>query len=246
MGMSKGTRRIDCFAFEPGRVIGGQYVVTGFLGSGWEGEVYAVTERSIGVQRALKVFYPHRNLRDEAVKFYARKLDRLRHCPILIQYHHSGTYRFQGEICSYLVSELVNGELLADMTIRQKGERFACFEALHIIHQLAGGLEHIHQAREYHGDIHDGNILVRRRGIGFEIKLVDFYKLGKADRSLIREDVIQLIRVLYDILGGQRHYAKLPKPVRYIIAGLRRDLISRRFPTAGQLRRHLETFDWDA
>jgi serine/threonine protein kinase len=242
--MSAKQRRIEQFAFEPGRVLGGRYVVNGFLGGGWEGEVYAVTERGIGVQRALKVFYPHRNLKDEAVRFYARKLDRLRHCPIVIQYHHSGTFRFRGEQCSYLVSELVQGEILSDMVVRQKAERFPIFEALHVIYPLAKGLEQIHHSREYHGDVHDGNILVKRHGIGFEIKLVDFYHFGRADRSLIREDVIQLIRVLYDILGGKPRYAKLPQAVKEIICGLRRDLIAKRFPTAGHLRRHLETFEW--
>jgi hypothetical protein len=37
-------------------VLAGKYVVEGLLGSGWEGEVYRVTERSTGIKRAMKLF----------------------------------------------------------------------------------------------------------------------------------------------------------------------------------------------
>lgn len=235
---------IDRFDFAPGRAIGRKYVVDRFLGSGYEGEVYAVSERATNVQRALKIFYPHRNERDRALRFYAQKLDRLRHCPVITQYHHSDTLRFRKADCSYLVSELVEGELLADLQQRQIGKRLPPFEAVALIHALAVGLEQIHRAREYHGDVHDGNILVRRAGIRFEVKLVDFYHYGRAGRGLIQEDVIQLIRVLYDLVGGKRHYATQPMYIKQICRGLRRDLISQAFPTAGRLRRHLETFAW--
>lgn len=235
---------VERFELQPRRVIGGRYVVNRLLGWGYEGEVYAVTERNTGIQRALKIFYPQRNQRDQALTFYARKLDRLRHCPILIQYHHTGTFRIRGGVCSYLVSELVEGELLADLIKRSPGRRLQTYEALLLLHTLAGGLELIHRAREYHGDVHDMNILVKRRGVHFDVKLVDFYQLGRADRGKIREDVIQLIRVLYDMVGGQRNYARQPAPVKYICAGLRRTLIAERFPTAAALREHLDTFTW--
>ncbi len=81
-------KKIESFDLHAGRVIGGKYVVDGRLGGGWEGEVYKVLERKTGAWRAAKLFFPQRNLGDRAVTFYAKKLERLRKCPIVIQYHH--------------------------------------------------------------------------------------------------------------------------------------------------------------
>ena len=75
------------YNLKPGFMIAGKYEVLEKLGGGWEGEVYRVKEKTIGVERAAKLFYPHGDARNRATKFYARKLHKLRHCPILIQYH---------------------------------------------------------------------------------------------------------------------------------------------------------------
>ena len=40
-------------------------------------------------------------------------------------------------------------------------------EALHLLRSVARGVAQIHQRREYHGDLHDRNVLVRRRGVHF-------------------------------------------------------------------------------
>ena len=112
--MTSRTKRIDSFDLPAGRVIGGKYAVSAFLGSGWEGEVYSVTELRTGIPRAMKVFFPQRNIKDRALKFYATKLERLRTCPIVIQYHHSEVFRHRGVPVTALVSELVEGELLED------------------------------------------------------------------------------------------------------------------------------------
>ena len=234
--------KIEAFHFSPGRVLAGKYEVQAYLGSGWEGEVYRVSELRTGIPRAVKVFYPQRNVRDRAVRFYARKLDRLRKCSIVIQYHHSEPIRFRGSQVTCLISDLVEGELLAGFVARRPGKRLPPFEALHLLHALAGGLEQIHCLKEYHGDMHDGNVLVARRGIHFEVKLVDFFYWGRPDRGKIRDDVIQLVRLLYDMVGGQRHYAKQPAEIKAVCCGLRHDLITRKFPTAGHLRQHLDTF----
>lgn len=237
--------RIDVFDFAPGRILARRYQVVEFLGGGWEGEVYKATELRTGITRAVKVFFPHRNERDRAVRFYATKLDRLRNCPIVIQYHNSETIHYRGVEVTCLISELVEGELLSEFVHRQPGHRLRPFEALHVLYALASGLERVHAAREYHGDIHDGNMLVRRRGVHFDVKLVDFYHWGAPTAAKIREDIIQLVRVLYDAVGGRKLYAQQPPEIRAICLGLRRDRISKRFPTARHLREYLENFTWD-
>lgn len=242
--MTTKANEINSFDLAPGRVIGGKYVVDAFIGGGWEGEVYKVIERRTGIQRAAKLFFPQRNQRDRAVKFYATKLNRLRNCSIVIQYHHSEVIRFRKSHVTCLISEFVEGELLTTFLSRQPNKRLDTFQALHLLHALALGLEQIHKVREYHGDIHDENILIERKGIDFDIKLVDFYHWGAASAAAIREDVIQLVRVLYDAVGGKAHYKNQPPELKAVCCGLRRDLISKRFPSARQLREYLETFEW--
>jgi tRNA A-37 threonylcarbamoyl transferase component Bud32 len=237
-------KKIESFDLHPGRLIGGKYVVDGRLGGGWEGEVYKVHERKTGICRAAKLFYPQRNVRDRAVQFYAKKLERLRKCSIVIQYHHSEPLRYRGVPITCLISDYVEGELLSNFVARQPGKRLQPFEALHLTYAMVRGLEEIHKAREYHGDLHDGNVLVSRVGILFDVKLVDFYHWGAPTAAHRFDDVADLIRLLYDAVGGRRHYASQPPVIKNICRGLRKDLIRRSLPSARHLREHLESFSW--
>lgn len=245
MPSSKQTR-ITAFDFRPGRTLAGKYEVLRQLGKGWEGEVYHIRELATGIERAAKFFYPQRNRNDQAIKFHARKLARLANCPILIQYLTHDQIRHKGQVIKFLVSELVDGVRLSEFLQQQPKKRLTVFEGLHLLHKLVTGLEQIHEVREYHGDLHSANIIVRRYGIGFEVKLIDMYRWHGTAGSNIREDVCDVIRVFYDLLGGQRTYAQHPPEVKTIICGLKRNLIMKRFRTAGQLRRHLETIEWES
>ncbi len=237
-------KQIGSFNLLPGRIIAGKYEVLASLGSGWEGEVYRVRERNTGVERAAKLFFPQRNRHDRATKFYARKLHRLRHCSILIQYHTQERINLYREPTTVMISDYVEGELLSDFVARQPGKRLTPFEGLHLLHALAAGVEQIHRAREYHGDLHDDNIIIKRQGLSFIVKLVDMYNWGSPDAENIRDDVCNLIRIFYDIVGGARHYRKLPQEVKGICCGLKRSLIIRKFRTAGHLRQYLENMSW--
>ncbi len=232
------------FRLRKGRLIGGKYVVEEPLGRGWEGEVYKVTERSTGAMRAIKLFHPKRNLRDRRLKRYARKLERLRRCSIVIKYHHTESVRVGGEKLTCLVSEFVEGEMLPDYVRRQRGRRLEPFRALHVVHALAVGLAEIHDHGAYHGDLHPENILIRPRGIYFDVKVLDLYDWSSPPAEVRRDDIADLIRILRDLTGGAARYAAQPEEIKSICLGLRRDLILRRFPTMHRLRRHLETFTW--
>lgn len=232
------------FGITPGRVLGGKYRVDRFIGSGWEGEVYLVTERLTGAPRAAKLFFPERNEKDKAAVYYARKLERLRDCPIVIQYHHAETVRLQGRPVTVLISEFVEGRLLPDYVATAPAGRLPVFEALHLLYAISSGLALMHERKEYHGDLHAGNVLVRRRGIHFEVKLVDLYDRGKVAGWNIREDVVDLVRIFYDAIGGRRTYAGQPPIVKSICCGLKRSIIHERFPTAWHLCRHLDTVEW--
>lgn len=237
--------RIEEFNLAPGRVLSGKYEIVALLGSGWEGEVYRVRERSTGIERTAKMFFPHRNVGDRAIRFYAKKLHKLSHCPIVIQYRSQDTFRYKGQPITFLVSDYIEGELLTAFLARQPGKRLSAFAALHLLHALASGMECIHKAREYHGDLHSDNIIVQRLGLGFELKLVDLFYWDEPKHESIRGDVADMVRLFYDALGGQKHYAKQPKEVKAIICGLKKSLIYKKYRTAGQLKRYLETMQWE-
>ena len=232
------------FGITPGRILAGKYRVDRFIGSGWEGEVYLVTERLTGAPRAAKLFFPERNEKDRAAVYYARKLERLRDCPIVTQYHHAESVRLRGRPVTVLISEFVEGRLLPDYVASAPGQRLPVFEALHLLYAIASGLASMHERREYHGDLHAANVLVRRRGIHFQVKLVDLYDRGKAANWNIAEDVCDLVRIFYDAVGGRAAYAGQPPIVKSICCGLKRTLIHKRYPTAWHLCRYLDPVEW--
>ena len=242
--MATAASRINAFDLPPGRTLASKYLIEAKLGGGWEGKVYKVVETRTGIPRAAKLFYPDRNVRDRAVRVYAKKLEQLRHCPIVIQYHHSETLRIRRAEITCLISDYVEGELLQEFVARQTGGRMRPFEALHLTYALAYGLEEIHRLKQYHGDLHAGNVLVNRRGIFFDVKLVDFYHHGRPTAAFIRDDVADFVRLLYDAVGGRERYAAQPPKIKAVCRGLRRDLINAVYPTAHHLREYLESFAW--
>ena len=238
---SKKPKRFD---FPTGKSVAGKYVVERPLGSGWEGEVYVVMERFTGIRRAAKFYYPHRDPLGKAAIAYARKLDALRHCPILMQYHHQETTYVKRRKVIVVVSELVEGIKLSEFLAKQPDRRLTTFEALHVLYTLARGISPIHARGEYHGDIHDDNIMIRRQGITFDVKLLDFFDLGRPTRAKIHKDVLNLIQVFHTTVGGRDAYSQQPQVVKDIIRGLKDSLILARFQSAGDIQRHLETVEW--
>jgi tRNA A-37 threonylcarbamoyl transferase component Bud32 len=236
--------RINSFKLPGGTLLAGKYEVVSRLGSGWEGEVYLVRECGTRIERTVKIFFPRRNLGNRALRFYARKLHKLRHCPVVIQYHTRDTFVFNGLQVSFLVSEFVEGELLSDFLKRQSGRRLNPFQGVHLLHALAVGIELIHNVGEYHGDLHTDNVIVLRHGLGFELKLLDMFSWGSPNAENIQHDVFDLIRIFYDALGGQRWYRRQPQEVKDICKGLKRSLIAREFRSAGQLCQYLEMMEW--
>lgn len=238
-------KRIESFEFQEGRILAKKYQVEFLLGRGWEGEVYFLKELSTGIERAGKFFFPHRNPNNRALKFYAKKLHKLRHCPNLVQYHTQESIWNQGHKIHFLVSDYVEGELLSDYLERQPGKRLHPYQALHLLYALASALEKIHQAREYHGDLHTDNVIIRHVGLRFDLKIMDMFQWGPAKPENIQGDVLDLVRLFYDAIGGAKHYRSQPKAVKEICFGLKQSLILKKFKTAGKLRYYLENLEWD-
>lgn len=233
------------FNFSAGRMINGKYEIVDLLGEGWEGEVYLVRELSTGIERAAKFFFPMRNKHGRTSRMYAKKLHKLRDCGILIQYYTQDVVFIEGQQVFFLVSEFIDGELLSDFLKRQPGQRLHPFAALHLLHSLASGMACVHRLGEYHGDLHAENVMVERSGLRFDLKLLDLYSWGRSSSEHIRDDVVDMINVFYTVLGGRKHYARLPQCIKDICCGLKRSLILQKFRTAGQLKNYIENLDWD-
>ena len=118
------------------------------------------------------------------------------------------------------------------------------FPAIHLLYSLSQGVEAIHLEGEYHGDLHVDNIIIKHFGLEFEIKILDFHHWGDSKQSNREEDIMNMVRIFYDILGGAAKYKKLPPSIKYIICGLKRSIILKRFKTVSHLRVYLETMDW--
>ncbi len=237
-------REPGAFSLRRGRRIGNHYTVVNKLGAGWEGEVYRVVEDHTDVERAAKLFYPKRNPRSKAALHYARKLDRLRHCAVMIQYHFWEQITIRDWTVDAVISEMVEGVRLSQFLKLQPGSRMRPFEALHLMHSLARAMESVHAFGEYHGDLHSDNVLISREGLGFKIRTIDVLDLGRPSRKKIQQDVIDMVHLLHEVLGGRRFYSDHPPAIKKIIKGLKATLIRQQFRTAGDFRIALEHLSW--
>ena len=237
-------KHIAGFNFPELKVINGKYRIISKLGGGWEGEVYKVEEISTGIIRAAKFFLPVRNKNNVNARRYAKKLHKLRSCSILIQYFTQETLMFKGEKVTYLISDYVEGETLSVFLKNFRGSKLPPYQALHLLHSLVKGLEEIHAFREYHGDLHSDNVIIQRYGLGFEVKILDLFHRGTPKGQDFKDDLTDVIRLFYDVLGGQKNYKSMPAEVKEIVLGLKKGLITAKFKNMSQLRIHLENLSW--
>ncbi len=237
-------KKIEEFGLREGRIIANRFIVNKLLGAGYEGEVYKVTEIHTKAERAIKIFFPQRNPKFKVSTRYAKKLEILRSSPIVMDYLSHEIIQLKGEKVALLTSEYIEGDMLSEFVNKQKVKRLGIFPAIHLLYSVVKGVESIHLEGEYHGDLHVDNILIQRFGLEFDLKIIDLHHWGDSKQDNRDEDIVKIVRIFYDILGGQAQYHKLPPSVKYIICGLKRSLILKRFKTMSDLRYHLEFMDW--
>ena len=228
-----------------GRYIGKNYQILDFLGSGWEGEVYKVQEVDTTIVRVAKLFYEKKGYEAQRHIQYAKKLFRLKTCPIIIQYHHKDSFYLHGKKVSFLVSDYVDGDVLSMYLEKQKNKKLSSFEALHVLYALTKGIEHIHFLGEYHGDIHSDNVIISRCGLGYDVRLIDVLHLGRSTNKMVQEDVYCLIALLLELIGGKKTYKNSHPNIKQMVMGQKKTLIRKKFKNAGDIRIYLENLKWD-
>ncbi len=238
------SKTITSFNFKSGERVADKYYITNKIGSGWEGEVYIVKELSTKIERGAKFFFPHRNLQMKTSKAAARKLHKLRDCQVLIPFHSHEIISFQEQKVVMLVSDFVTGESLSEFLSKQPGKRLSVYQGLHLLHSLALGIAEIQNHQEYHGDLHTDNIIIKRYGLGFDLKFIDFFNWSHPRHQNMKDDLFDLIKIFYDAIGGSKHYSKHPEEVKAICNGLRKNLIHKRFKSADALIKYIENINW--
>lgn len=229
------------YNFQPGRILARKYQVIAPLGRVREGEIYTLSECATGIERTAKFFYPHVDPRGQIATRHAQKLHKLRHCSMLMHYRTQETISLRGAPVTFLVSDLVQGELLRDFIERRPGRQLSWFEALHLLLAMARGIEPIHAAGESAGSLRQDNIMVQRTGLRFQTKLMELATLGRTGVEQRREDTQALISLFYDLVANQRH--ELPRPVSELLGSKRRPS-TRDWRDAGELRYQLEHLCW--
>lgn len=221
-----------------------KYKVVEKLGSGYEGEVYKVVEILTGIQCAAKLFFPKRNDKNKTAKNYALKLHALKDCDIILKYYTQELIIINEQRITVFIYEFVDGTLLINYLNNQPQKRLSIFKAVHLLYSILEGLELLHHYGFVHGDLHEENIIIRRVGLSYELKLLDFYSTTGTKKQKEFQDMLDAIRIFYNSLGGKKAYKDHPKQIKEICCGLKRNLLESKFKNINDLKLHLENQEW--
>ncbi len=151
-------------AFESGTRLG-PYEIHDELGSGGMGVVYSAVDSRLGRQVAIKIL--RRDLAED--EDITERFKRESKAASLLNHPHICTLHDVGEQdgVHFLVMELVEGETLAQILVR---ESLLPGQALRYAIQIADALDKAHRQGVVHRDLKPGNIMLTKLGI----KLLDF------------------------------------------------------------------------
>ena len=168
----------------------GRYEVGGLIGRGGFGLVYKGTHSELGIDVAIKEYFPSElSVREDsgirpskpefAIPFAeglerflkeAKQLEKFSECPAIVTcrdfFHANGT--------AYMIMDYVDGLSLSSLLERREsdGNPFTEQDLVNIIKPLLTGLQIVHESGVYHRDIKPSNILVKRED-GVPV-LIDF------------------------------------------------------------------------
>ncbi|HLU66010.1 MAG TPA: serine/threonine-protein kinase, partial [Kofleriaceae bacterium] len=155
-----------------GDILDSRYRITGLLGTGGMGSVYRAEHVTIRRQVAIKVLHP--SFAEDPD--YAKRFEREAFVTGQTDHPNCVTVSDFGPLDSggfYLVMELVDGVLLADLL--DEVELLPARRALHIVRHVLRGLGHAHKHGIVHRDVKPANvILFEQDGDPDFAKILDF------------------------------------------------------------------------
>jgi serine/threonine protein kinase len=165
-----------------GLVLDGRYTLVAKLGAGGMGAVYRATQHSVGRDVAVKVMAPNLVADPRAIKRF------LREAKLASRFSHPnavGVLDFgqTAEGVFFLVMELVEGESLADVLVRDPVLPMA--RIFRIATQVCDALDGAHAHQIVHRDLKPANVMVLAGGRDL-VKVLDF---GIA-KSLVSQDTM--------------------------------------------------------
>jgi serine/threonine-protein kinase len=149
----------------------GEYEVTGRLGSGAMGVVYAAVHPVIGKKVAIKVLSAEMTRDDQVVKRFineARAVNQIEH-PNIVDIFSFGNL---DDGTPYLVMPLLDGSTLGD--ILRDRVTISGDELVAILGPVAEALDAAHREGIVHRDLKPDNIFVIERAGGVEVRVLDF------------------------------------------------------------------------
>lgn len=181
--------------FAPGTPIGKRYEVREVLGTGGSAVVYAVHDRELGRDVALKVLRPDR-MTEGMLKRFRREVAVAREAdsPRLVKVYDIGT---AGETV-FLTMELVEGESLRERLHRGPLD---VDDAIRIGLEVLEGLKALHALGLVHRDVKPGNVLLADSG---GVKLADFGLVRHWDNDESRATATDAVVGTFEYLSPEQ------------------------------------------
>lgn len=220
--------------FETGQLIASRYRIQARIGRGGMGEVYSAIDEELGERIALKFIASQLSSDPLFVERFKRELRLARKVshPNVCKTLELGRHEIEAGISHYFFTmQFIDGVSLRRRLI--DGEPFELPEALAVVHDLALGLEAIHQQSIVHRDIKPDNVILACNGetracvplwLDFGVARIDLRE--SASRGLLAgtpdyaapellegkvatraSDIYALGLVLYEVLVGDLPFA---------------------------------------
>jgi tetratricopeptide (TPR) repeat protein len=141
------------------------------LGAGAFGVTFLCQYRHTKAKVAVKVFNTAMLPDPQRVFEEAAAMEQVQH-PAIIRIRHYGYVDPRRKLGPYLIMEWFDGQTLSEY-VQQNGP-IALAEALPLLRQIAEGLRAAHARNILHRDVKPSNILVRRDGEQWQVRLIDF------------------------------------------------------------------------
>jgi hypothetical protein len=177
-----------------GDILDSRYRITGLLGTGGMGSVYRAEHVTIRRPVAIKVLHP--DFAEDPD--YAKRFEREAFVTGRTDHPNCVTVSDFGPLAGggfYLVMELVDGVLLAD--VLDEVDRMSPRRALHIIRHVLRGLGHAHQNGIVHRDVKPANVILLKQDNDDDFaKILDFGIAKLVDAAAVHDPANnQLTRV---------------------------------------------------